>query len=284
MRENPHHTCQEQSINTSDAVKKPSECERANGHWLFNFETGELVKAKCKAYKCPVCGPKKVWKLKKYIQKHVASWNEAILWTFTISDKVLSGMSPQEKFRFASRCWKTFRDLLYKNKSLSGSQKDFQYIKTVEVQENGSPHYHAILDRFVWQPTLNKLWIRAIQYNSNYSGTPGNANVSWENKKLKKKNVGNYITKYILKQIQDLDQNLIFRRWSKSGLGSIYPVKETTGDWVFLVLNLDNTCVTSVIEMLFLNREDAKKTPVELFSHEHIPKNNFVEEFQYGMD
>ena len=274
----------EKAKKLTSLMPEQKECPRANGHWLFNFDTAELVKAKCKAYKCPVCGPKKVWKLKKYIQKHVASWNEAILWTFTISDKVLSGMSPQEKFRFASRCWKTFRDLLYKNKSLSGSQKDFQYIKTVEIQENGSPHYHAILDRFVWQPTLNKLWIRAIQYNSDYTGTPGNANVSWENKKLKKKNVGNYITKYILKQIQDLDQNLIFRRWSKSGIGSIYPVKETIGNWVFLVLNLDSICVTSVIEMLFLNREDAKKTPIELFSSDPPPKINCVEYFEYGND
>ncbi len=43
----------------TSVVGKP-ECERVDWR-LMDRNTGEIIPASCKAYKCPVCGPKKSW-------------------------------------------------------------------------------------------------------------------------------------------------------------------------------------------------------------------------------
>lgn len=263
-------------------------CPRCDGRWLFNFDTGEIVEAKCKAYKCPVCGPKKTFFLKKFIQQYIDTWQNVTLWTFTFSSHIFTDLNLQEKLTLASKIWKSFRDLIRREKSLSEYQKSFQYLKVVELQENGSPHYHAVIDRFIRQQRINQLWKKAIQYNSNYTGTPGNANFSPPSKQLKKKNVGSYITKYIAKQISDIQDDVNFRRWSKSGKGSIFPKYESSGDWVFLSLNLEAQCVTSALELLILKREDEKRRPNTIFSLDKPPdrpvRTEKPDTFVYGYD
>lgn len=280
-------TCSEKT-KAINPFTNDQKCPRCEGRWLFNFDTGELVEAKCKAYKCPVCGPKKTFFLKQFIQKYIDSWQNVTLWTFTFSSHIFEGMKLQEKLTLASKVWKSFRDLIARDKSLSEYQKSFQYLKVVELQENGSPHYHAVIDRFIRQQRINQLWKKAIQYNTTYTGTPGNANFSPPTKQLKKKNVGAYITKYISKQISDIQEDVNFRRWSKSGKGSIFPKYESIGDWVFLSLNLDSQCVTSALELLILKREDEKKRPNTLFSLGEPPGRSKVkpktENFEYGYD
>lgn len=276
----------------SQKAKNPfsntQECERCQGKWLFNFDTGEIVKLQCKAYKCQVCGPKKTFFLKKFIQKYIDSWQNVTLWTFTFSSHIFSGMKLQEKLQKASKIWKTFRDLIKRDKSLSEYQKSFQYLKVVELQENGSPHFHAVVDRFIRQQRINYLWHKAIQYNSTYKGTPGNANFSPPAKQLKKKNVGAYITKYIAKQIADIQEDVNFRRWSKSGKGSIFPKYEKSGNWIFLSLNLEQQCVTSAIELVVLRRNDEIRRAETLFYLDDPPKKPISDiqkdDFEYGYD
>lgn len=287
--ENPKNQiiCSESS-KAKNPFSSSEKCPRCDGSWLFNFDTGELVKAQCKAYKCPVCGPKKTFFLKKFIQKYIDKWQNVTLWTFTFSSHIFVNMKLQERLKLASKIWKTFRDLLARDKSMSVYQKNFQYLKVVELQENGSPHYHAVVDRFIRQQKINQLWQKAIKYNTTYTGTPGNANFSPPNKQLKKKNVGAYITKYISKQIADIQEDVNFRRWSKSGKGSIFPKYESTGDWVFLTLNLEQQCVTSAIELVILRRNDEIKKAESLFYLDKPPdrseKSQKTDNFEYGYD
>ena len=145
-QKNSKDICSE-SQKAKNPFTETKECERCQGKWLFNFETGEIVKLQCKAYKCPVCGPKKTFFLKKFIQKYIDSWQNVTLWTFTFSSHIFEKMNLQERLKLASKIWKTFRDLIGRDKSLSEYQKAFQYLKVVELQENGSPHYHAVVDR-----------------------------------------------------------------------------------------------------------------------------------------
>lgn len=273
MRENPHQPHPEKE-----------KCPRCRGNFLFNFETGEVKEVYCKAYKCPVCGDWKKYELKKAIDKFVSGWDRVRMWTFTFSSHIFNGLNTEERFKLASKVWKTFRDLLRNTKWIGEKERNFQYLKIIELQKNGSPHFHALVDRYVYQPKLNKIWQTAIRYCTDYKGTLGNANVSKTEENVSKKNAGNYIIKYITKQLEDIQTNFVFRRWSKSGKGSMFATREKSGDWLFIHLNSDRYSVTSVIEFAIFQRENVKKPPNQLFTVP-IPTQEEVEEaFIYGMD
>ena len=265
--------------------QEQEKCPRCAGKYLFNFDTGEIKPSFCKAYKCPVCGKYKKFKLQKAIEKFVSTWDRVRLWTFTFSSNVFYGLNTEERLRLASKVWKTFRDLIRKDILLSRNEKSFTYIKFVELQKNGSPHYHALFDRFIHQPKLNKLWQKAIQYNTDYKGTPGNANV---NGGIPKKTAGRYVIKYITKQLEEIDQDINFRRWSKSGRGSIFEKHAVVGDWIFIALNSDRHSVISVIEFALWQRELAKKKENQLFTlqtaEEKPPDDPINEFFEYPFD
>lgn len=259
-------------------------CPRCKGSFLFNFDTGEVKEAYCKAYKCPVCGDWKKFQLQKAIDKFVSSWDRVRMWTFTFSSHIFNGMNTNDRFRLASKVWKTFRDLLRTAKFIGEKERNFQYIKIIELQKNGSPHFHALVDRYVYQPKLNKLWQTAIRYNTDYKGTLGNANVSKTDESVSKKNAGRYIIKYITKQISEENLNFLFRRWSKSGKGTMLAKREKSGDWLFIHLNSDRYSITSVIEFAIFQRENVKKPPNELFSIQVPEKITDIDIFEYGND
>ena len=273
MRKNPHDTRSEQE-----------KCPRCRGNFLFNFETGEVKEVYCKAYKCPVCGDWKKYELKKAIDKFVSGWDRVRMWTFTFSSHIFRGLNTEERFKLASKIWKTFRDLLRSTKWIGEKERNFQYLKIIELQKNGSPHFHALVDRYVYQPKLNKIWQTAIKYCTDYKGTLGNANVSKSEENVSKKNAGNYIIKYITKQLEDIQTNFLFRRWSKSGKGSMFAHKEKSGDWLFIHLNSDRYSLTSVIEFAIYQRENVKKPPNQLFSIPPPEPSTKISEFNYGDD
>lgn len=278
------NTPAENAINLHHTHSKQEKCPRCRGKFLFNFDTGEVKEARCKAYICSVCGDWKKYELKKAIEKFIESWDRVRLWTFTFSSHVFYKMNVQERMKLASKVWKTFRDLCRSSGILQNTEKNFQYVKFVELQENGSPHFHALVDRFVFQPKLNRIWQRAIQVHTNYTGTPGNANVSKNDNTISKKTAAKYVIKYITKQIENSDLNFLFRRWSKSGKGTMFAKREKSGDWLFIHLNSDRYSVTSIIEFAIFQREKEKKPPNELFSVPTtiIPENS--ENFEYGND
>lgn len=266
---------------SENKVTKMTECSRVQNHFLFDFSTGELIKVSCKAYKCPECGPRKKFKLQKAIEKYVKSWDRIRMFTFTFSSNIFSGLNMEEKLKLASKIWKTFRDSIRKSHVLTHFEKNFQYIKTIELQENGSPHFHALVDRFIFHSRIDKIWKSAIRQNTDYKGTLGSVNIQGG---IRKGDAGKYITKYVTKQLIDIESKYNFRRWSKSGTVTIFEKREKIGDWLFIHLYSSSMSVSSVIEFAIYQRELKKKAPNLLFCIQEKEKPPEGQKFEYGAD
>jgi len=266
----------------SDSPNSSAEkCPRCENRFLYNFDTSEIIQVSCKAYKCAVCGPRKRFKLQKAIEKHVSKWDRIRMFTFTFSSNVFLNQNMKEKLQLASKIWKTFRDSCRKSHVLTQREKDFQYIKTIELQENGSPHFHCLIDRYLFFSKINKIWKSAIRQNTDYEGNPGSINISGG---IRKGDAGKYITKYVTKQLIDFETKYNFRRWSKSGVGTIFETREKSGDWLFISLYSSSISPTSVIEFAIFQKNLAKKAPNQLFALP-IPAERGANIFlQYGSD
>ena len=270
MRKNSHHNSTQME-----------QCPRCDNKFLFNFETGEVFPIKCKAYKCPVCGPRKKFILQKAIEKFVKKWDRIRMFTFTYSSHIFANMNIKEKLQLSSKIWKTFRDSIRKSRSLTEREKQFQYIKVLELQENGSPHYHCLIDRYIFHSKINKIWKNSIKQHTNYSGNPGSVNIDG---KIRQGDAGKYITKYVSKQLLDIETKYNFRRWSKSGVGTIFEKREKSGNWLFIHLYSSSISVSSVIEFALYQKTALKKPPEQLFylPPKEIPE--ITEKDQYGYD
>lgn len=269
---------------SSDSVHLHSDqekCPKCRGKFLFCFSTGEIKEAFCKAYSCPVCGNYKKYQLEKAINDYVKSWDAVRMWTFTFSSHIFDGLNLEERIKKASTIWKTFRDLLARDIYASHFVKKFQYIKIMELQKNGSPHYHALLDRFVYHATMQRIWQKAISYHTKHKGSPGGVEVEGN---ISKRIAGKYITKYITKQLTDIKENILFRRWSKSGKGSMFAKKEVSGEWGFIHLYSSSVSITSTIEFAIWQREEVKNAIIPLFPILKPPEPPPINDFFYGTD
>ena len=130
-----------------DSVK--TNCNKRLGAWFYaNTETGEMVPFRCKSWNCDECGPRKA----KRFRHQVGVWAEKRklnrLVTVTLDPKKL-GSDP---YAYLSRCWHKFG--IY----LARRYGKVSFIWVMELQRNGNPHLHILVDRFIPQAWLSRTW------------------------------------------------------------------------------------------------------------------------------
>lgn len=254
-------------------------CQRCRNIFIFNIETGEVCRVSCKSYSCPHCGRKKVQKLYSAINQYVKKWDRIRMWTFTFTDKCFYGLELEDRCKLASAIWKRFLDLTRQNKSLIGSQRNFQYIKVLELQKNGSPHYHLLVDRFVNIHTLIPIWKKAIEEKTGINIYGGSIMMDG---KIRKGDAGKYVTKYLVKTLSELPTNTRMRRWSKSNKVSIFWKKNSSG-WVCFHLYSSQISISSVIES-YMYLENLKKEDKFPLFPDKPPEITSAKKIVYGND
>lgn len=130
-----------------DSVK--TNCNKRLGHWFYaNTETGECVQFRCKSWNCETCGPHKasrfrhqagVWAEKRGLNRLV---------TLTLDPKKL-GVDP---YAYLSRLWRKFR--VY----LTREYGSVSFLWVMELQRNGNPHLHILVNKFLHQAWLSRTW------------------------------------------------------------------------------------------------------------------------------
>lgn len=110
-----------------------------------------LVSVTCKRWGCPYCARRKVRRL-AWMSKNA---NPSRLLTLTVSDKRFAdGKEAWEKIAPA------FPELI---RSIRKSRGECEYLRVLEVQKNGMPHFHCMLRcGFVPQTEMLKEWRRLI--------------------------------------------------------------------------------------------------------------------------
>lgn len=191
----------------------------------YNSETGRSFSLRCRSYTCPECGRYNRGRLRRYLLKYIQDWDVIRFWTFTLSSASFS--SPETHYDALRRIWRYFVTELRRNRILSESEQNVQYVKVSEPHSSGYLHYHAIFDRYVSWHKVYALWCSAVESVTGLSGKSGGVHVKGL---VSAKNAAFYITKYVTKTSQFGMKHV--RSWSKSSRVAIFPVREADGPYV----------------------------------------------------
>lgn len=231
-------------MNTSapkKAIKKSREaCPNLGIYHIVNTTTGEVVQLPCKKYACPVCGPRKAYKLRKALENKFDTLPYLRLFTFNFRTSIFS--NPQHAILRSSEVWRRFINNVRRDKTLHHSLRNFQYVKMVEFTKKGYPHYHVLTDRYLPVGILANHWRHAINIVCHNSGYNGSVNA----KGIKtSKNGAYYVVKYVMKTATEfdgfLDKFFQFRRcklklYTKSGLMKLFYPYSSLHHWEFMII------------------------------------------------
>ena len=148
-----------------------------------------------------------------------------------------------EKVKLSSEIWRRFMISVRRSKLLTKHRRAVQYVKVLEIQKNGSPHYHVFFDRWIERYIINSLWEKAILSIVWYWGKSGNAYVEGiKNRKA----AAAYVSKYLVKTINELQMSVKLRIWSKSNKTSIFDKKPFYTPWLFCNLMRESLYLLSL--------------------------------------
>lgn len=217
-------------------------CNRTNIAFLSK-ETGELVRARCNAYSCPVCGKKKMWKLFNAVMKAVESWQHLNMWTLTVNHKLITEDDGRSLIQHA---WKVFIKEIRRAKSLSEKQRNLPFLRVWERHKDGYFHCHVLTNTYVDYAFLRNLWLNCLRESATKLnvGIPDDvSSIGSINLKSLGKQEGRtaarYITKYVTKQLEDIKRNqkdFGKRRYSTSRNIILFEQKKSDGSWLVVKL------------------------------------------------
>lgn len=207
-------------------------CPQSGFLHFLNTETGETVAGKCNVYRCEFCGPRKARRLQNAIYQYFKKFKFLRFWTFTYSSKVFLDLTQEEKAKLSAKIWQHFLIGVRRSPLLSEYQRKFQYVKVLEFQKNGTPHYHAFFDRFIPRVILSDIWDSTI---SNYFQSTDKVGNIFVEGIITARKASNYVTKYLVKTIRSLSNNCKARIWSKSEKVSLFEKKIRHSNWIAIL-------------------------------------------------
>lgn len=265
-------------------------CPRCDKLFFVNTVTGEIVKGKCNTYACEYCGYRKARKLQNALKNYFKQYQYIRLWTFTVSSKLFENLPEAQKFKALSEIWRRFLNNLRRDKRLSHTQQKVQYVKVLELQKSGNPHYHCFFDRWIPRQVVNEIWEYILKhfyesgflYSINdeiedYSDEApdehtfnkfGNAYVEGA---VSASTAADYISKYLMKTIKDLAQVIKARVWTKSSRVRLFPLKPLPSPWMLL---------SSAEKLLYLfslrATSQENNSELKLFEHNIQDLENYI--------
>jgi hypothetical protein len=108
-----------------------------------------FIRLDCKTWGCAHCGPKKAKRYKAAIRQIAENEQLNRFLTLTLDPRKISG-SP---VRYLRRIFNKFRVYL-----LRKFGRSIKYIAVLEFQQNGNPHLHILVDRFIQQHWISQTW------------------------------------------------------------------------------------------------------------------------------
>src|SRR5256885_3665751 len=99
------------------------------------------IRVDCRCWGCPYCGPKKATRYRHAIREVAERHKLNRFLTLTIDPKVLGGEDPVAYSNSAFAKWR-----IYVKRKFGVSTT---YIRILEFQKSGNPHFHILVDRFI---------------------------------------------------------------------------------------------------------------------------------------
>lgn len=173
----PHHVHNGRERNWQPASDCPTPIYMAVRGKNENNAGNRILKLPCNQWKCPVCGPKKAFKLRKRLKKATFSSSKYFI-TLTLK---INNDSLKENTVLINKAW----DIALKR--IRRIHPFIKYFKVLEYTKKGMPHLHIITD-----VRLTKKYLKTIWYD--ITKTSFIVDIG----KLRQKSY-NYVLKYALK-------------------------------------------------------------------------------------
>lgn len=220
----------------------------------------ESIPIRCNKWSCAVCGPFKFKRLyARALNGPIAQPVDGFRPEYT--HKLLTLTCPGEAYRAVNSPETALEDMNYKwNKLVRALQKrlgKFKYLKVVEEQRDGYPHFHIILCGGVIAPkdilgNIRHLWTELY----------GMGNVDIQKKKSSSpKDMVKYALKYIAKNPPELPKG---KRLYSSSRGALCPVVKHNKKWILSRILSDSWCTCMPLQAL------ASETVPELYELLHF--------------
>jgi len=235
-------------------------CQRTKGLYLFNKNTKEIKFLKCKSYSCEYCGAIKVRRFRDALNKYLGTWDFVRMFTFT--QHTPDALCRRQQNANIAKAWAHFVKNVRRDKSLSESRRNFQYVKIVEFTQRGYIHYHVVINTYLPIKKLRYHWNNALFHVFKWIGGRGGINIKTT---CTAKSCVSYLTKYLSKMTSQEFGSI--RRWSKSGKVALFEVFISDKSWIFFrqtgngLLNLNNKSV--IIQFMHQKIDLSTRKPPE---------------------
>jgi hypothetical protein len=104
----------------------------------------------CKCWKCSYCGPRKAKRYKRAIRATAEAHQLRRFLTLTLDPAKIQG----EPVRYLNGLFAKLRVYLKRKYGVSP-----QYIRVLEFQQNGTPHFHILVDRYIPYAWIRAAWV-----------------------------------------------------------------------------------------------------------------------------
>jgi hypothetical protein len=139
----------------NDRVSRPK--RRGCGAFtLVGLKDGKYqhLRSKCKSYRCGVCGPYKLRRVRKRIVALAVQHGLFRFLTLTLDPSKLDpNGNLQAEIAYLRECWRKMR--VYIERKLG---HPLVFIAVVELQQSGRPHLHLLIGSFLRQSWVSNVW------------------------------------------------------------------------------------------------------------------------------
>ena len=139
-----------ESVFTARPIGRGKYCGRATVSCVMPDGSRRYVRVDCRCWGCSYCGPKKAARYKRAIRETAERHRLNRFLTLTLDPKLLGSENPVAYINLAFAKWRTY---LKRKFGVS-----ITYIRILEFQKNGNPHFHILVDRFIPQAWIQSTW------------------------------------------------------------------------------------------------------------------------------
>src|SRR5207253_6556791 len=109
-----------------------------------------FIRLDCKCWDCKYCGPKKARQYKHAIRQTAEAYKLCRFLTLTLDPRFMDHRDPVAYINHAFAKWR-----IYLKRRLGAL---VVYIRILEFQKNGNPHFHILVDRFISHSLIQSTW------------------------------------------------------------------------------------------------------------------------------
>jgi hypothetical protein len=108
------------------------------------------IRVDCKCWDCRYCGPRKAKRYKRAIRELAEAKKLNRFLTLTLDPR---SMDHEDPVAYINKVFGKWRTYLKRKFGVS-----ITYIRVLEFQKNGNPHFHILVDRFIPQAWIKQSW------------------------------------------------------------------------------------------------------------------------------